>query len=1003
MTKKLMLFVLVGLFMVSFSSAWQFDNVKNYNPSNREMTIENGLGFGDDVAKIKLNTPLNFKVPRGYQLVAEFDLTYYLDDNGGLDLMDFYNVNSGMKKIDREFDFKIKEVTQKLVDDTECSIVNNETICEVIGSHYEDVVKWKNFNQGQLKKAEQVTIGVFTNVEKGDKIEWIPTFYGVEIDEWATWEDSLDVGLIAYWKLNGTTGTVVDETGNFNGVNEGATRGGAGVINNSFYFDGTNDWINVSMADQSYDKLTFSTWFRRNDSDTEDYILSGMEDAMGPYIRVKNPGTTFSVYRDAPSAGFVSASITFTPVVGTWYHVVGTFNGTHARIYLNGELNDTTTVALSTLRTFQLDDIGAYQFGSNFFFNGTIDEVGVWNRSLSSSEVSDLYNSGDGLTFGQNETITITLNSPDDNKAEVSNTNITFNITSQVAGSTLTNISLYIDGILNETKSISGILDTETFIKSFKILSSYEWGVEVCNSINVCKFSDNRTLVITKIIENSRTHNTTAYDTSSETYSINVTANSSLTAVNLLFNGTSFVMTDQGSGVWSFTRNIPVSVVGNNSINFSFTYAGDTLYSDTLTYQNVLSTVFGLCNATLSTEFLNISFKDESDSSVINASIPSSTFVYWLGDGTVTKTLNFINNSNNFDYTFCGTPNRTLNINSFVQYKQGTAYPQRIYNQEDGILTNISTDLTLYLLGVSDGQFVTFQVFSGQSAVIEGADVTATISIGGSDIAVGQGTTDAAGTVTFWLNPDFLHRFTFVKTGFETVIETLTPSQTLYTITMGGGTASTVIDNAEGIFITTLPQGSFLDANTEYTFQYTINSSSLTLTEYGFELFYNNGSSIFSDTGTTSTGGTLSTLFNTTNNTRLEMTYYYITNGTTVEGTTYWLIASTNDFSIFHFFTRVTTYISANIFGILGDDNGYFAKAIISILILILVTGTISMRYGLGSEAAVTGLLFGVVFMLNTFNLIPTPDFLTFINLGDFLVFLVAMFGISIILKEERR
>jgi len=98
-----------------------------------------------------------------------------------------------------------------------------------------------------------------------------------------------------------------------------------------------------------------------------------------------------------------------------------------------------------------------------------------------------------------------------------------------------------------------------------------------------------------------------------------------------------------------------------------------------------------------------------------------------------------------------------------------------------------------------------------------------------------------------------------------------------------------------------------------------------------------------------------------------------------------------------------TTYLSANIFGILGDDDGYFAKAILSIVILILVAGTLSMRYGLASESAVMGLLFGTIFMLNMFNLIPTPDFLHFIKLGDFLVFIIAMFGIVTIIKEETR
>ena len=133
------------------------------------------------------------------------------------------------------------------------------------------------------------------------------------------------------------------------------------------------------------------------------------------------------------------------------------------------------------------------------------------------------------------------------------------------------------------------------------------------------------------------------------------------------------------------------------------------------------------------------------------------------------------------------------------------------------------------------------------------------------------------------------------------------------------------------------------------------------------------------------------------------MTYYYITDGNKINGSTFWLIYEASDFSIYNFLTRVGTYISANIFGVLGDDEGYFAKALISIVVLILVTGSISLRYGLSSESAVTGLLFGIVFMLNMFNLIPTPDFLNFIELGDFLVFVVAIVTVSRILKEERR
>ncbi len=71
------------------------------------------------------------------------------------------------------------------------------------------------FNKKDFKKNEELTIGIFTEVKIGDYVEWIPTFFRVEIDEWAKWSANLNVNLDAYYRLNESSGTVVDATGNF--------------------------------------------------------------------------------------------------------------------------------------------------------------------------------------------------------------------------------------------------------------------------------------------------------------------------------------------------------------------------------------------------------------------------------------------------------------------------------------------------------------------------------------------------------------------------------------------------------------------------------------------------------------------------------------------------------------------------------------------------------------------------------------------------------------------
>jgi len=494
--------------------------------------------------------------------------------------------------------------------------------------------------------------------------------------------------------------------------------------------------------------------------------------------------------------------------------------------------------------------------------------------------------------------------------------------------------------------------------------------------------------------ENSRTYNTTSYETAGESFIIDADGVSSAT---LFYNGTEYTTTKSGS-IFSRTLQIPAGQLGNKSIYWKFDGVQDSFIS----YQDVSEIIFTLCNSTYQTVFVNISFKDENDLSVINASISSSTFTYYLGDGSASKTYNLINNTENYNYEFCVSEDVTLKLDSFLQYKK-SGYPQRIYNQDGAQLTNDSSDVVLYLLNQLDGQYVTFQVFSGQVAALQGVDVTGTRSLGGSEQTVAQGTTDAAGTVTFFMNNNFLHTMTFVKSGFVTVIEQVVPTLTLYTITMGGGTSEDIVTESEGVVINIFPQGSFIDSNTFYNFQYKINSTVLSLDGYGFDLLYKNGTIIDSQSGLVESGSTLSTSFDTGNNTKLIMNYYYITNSTRTNGTTSWLVSEDNDYSIFHFFERADTYMSQDLYGILGDDDGYFSKAIISILILMLSVGMISIRYGLGSEAAVTGVMFGIVFMLNMFNFIPTPDFLTFINLGDFLVFILAMLTISTIIRTEGR
>jgi len=87
------------------------------------------------------------------------------------------------------------------------------------------------------------------------------------------------------------------------------------------------------------------------------------------------------------------------PSAGEWHSFAMVYNGVNATLYYDGvEQNDAeaTTGAFSTTRPIIF---GAYDDLTGGWLNGLIDEVGWWNRTLSLSEIEQLHNSGNGITW----------------------------------------------------------------------------------------------------------------------------------------------------------------------------------------------------------------------------------------------------------------------------------------------------------------------------------------------------------------------------------------------------------------------------------------------------------------------------------------------------------------------------------------------------------------------------------------------------------------------------
>lgn len=87
-------------------------------------------------------------------------------------------------------------------------------------------------------------------------------------------------------------------------------------------------------------------------------------------------------------------------VANTWYHLVTVVQANvGVRTYVNGSLVNTTANGSTRFTTPTTDiTVGAY-LSTDRYWDGRIDEVGVWNRALTASEIITLYNAGAGLAY----------------------------------------------------------------------------------------------------------------------------------------------------------------------------------------------------------------------------------------------------------------------------------------------------------------------------------------------------------------------------------------------------------------------------------------------------------------------------------------------------------------------------------------------------------------------------------------------------------------------------
>lgn len=535
--KKLLVFLLFGMFFISFASAFEWDNKEFYDEATDTYTIRDSI-LGIPTTKVS-------EISRE-GLIREGATTVNLDFNYTL-YEDNYENPFKYLRLDKlvrgrwiegeqvPFEILIKQGTRLENEDIytqSCSpdaqnLSNQICISSKTGSREINVDNYIPLDQTNLRGGNYAIRLV---LEKGifDESDWILNLNGRELLEW----DFLGNSLQAYWTFDNADRTVAFNVDN-NSINNFTDIVGPGKSSDSkvgsfaMQFNvSESDNMNNSINGSLLEDFSWSFWVNLTNESTEEKILGHPDVASGNrFMEIQGGDVRFEIGASSVVAPLTAHEWHF--VVATWGNSTST-----ARIFVdNDNVANTTSVTIQPNwhENFRL---GAWGVAPSQFLNGTLDEVGYWDVPLTADNVNTLWNSGDGTPFpnpqfpsaGPN----ITLNHPDDNAIfNVSPIGIHFNATIEDSLNE-TNASLFINGAVNFSiltpTNLSELFTNVTFTDGV-----YTWFVNATDSDGENTTSSTRNFTIDTIPPNlTITFPTNGTSILTLTSTVNVTLNVSV-------------------------------------------------------------------------------------------------------------------------------------------------------------------------------------------------------------------------------------------------------------------------------------------------------------------------------------------------------------------------------------------------------------------------------------------------------------------------------------------
>jgi len=212
--------------------------------------------------------------------------------------------------------------------------------------------------------------------------------------------------LIAYYPF---TGNANDVSGNnYNGISYGAvlTTDRFGKANSAYSFDGITSYIDVNNTffDNGWANMTFSVWFNSNANISRPQgggqviINTNPHNGFGVGYNYQSNQKIYSTKNSDPQItgswdiiGLSEGNFNYSPVIlNNWYHIAIVKSGLDYQYYLNGQPDKSLSTSVAPIKylcSLRFGGIAQHTDPNKECFSGKIDEIRIYNRSLSPDEI----------------------------------------------------------------------------------------------------------------------------------------------------------------------------------------------------------------------------------------------------------------------------------------------------------------------------------------------------------------------------------------------------------------------------------------------------------------------------------------------------------------------------------------------------------------------------------------------------------------------------------------